>query len=67
MKSNGVSLLAAVAFFAVVMGSERCQAQVKRIGDTAENFELTNVMTNESVQLSDFEGSIVLLDFFFYW
>ena len=42
-------------------------AAEKSVGDTADNFVLTNVRTGEPVQLNDFEGSIIVLDFFSYW
>jgi hypothetical protein len=42
-------------------------AQEKQVGDVADDFELVNVLTGEPVRLTDFEGSIVFLDFFFYW
>ncbi|MCS1412209.1 MAG: Thiol-disulfide oxidoreductase ResA [Verrucomicrobia subdivision 3 bacterium] len=41
--------------------------QEKQIGDVADDFQLINVMTDETFRLSDLEGSIVVLDFFFYW
>ena len=37
------------------------------VGDIAENFELTDVISGDSIRLHDYRGSIVLLDFFFYW
>jgi hypothetical protein len=57
-----LSILAGMSF-----GSLAGKAQEKGIGDVADDFELINVMTGDPVRLSDFEGSIVLLDFFFYW
>ncbi len=42
-------------------------AQQKQVGEVADDFELVNVMTDEPVRLSDFEGSVVVLDFFSYW
>lgn len=42
-------------------------SQEKQVGDLADDFTLTNVKTGEVLSLRDFEGSIVLLDFFFYW
>ncbi len=42
-------------------------AQEKQVGEIADEFELFNVRTGEPVRLTDFEGSVVVLDFFFYW
>jgi len=39
----------------------------KVVGDSASNFSLINVRNGETVQLNDFAGSIVVLDFFSYW
>lgn len=49
------------------LGSFDGVAQEKRVGDVAEDFELVNAMNDEPVRLSDFEGSVVVLDFFSYW
>lgn len=43
------------------------QSERKRAGEVADLFELTNIRTGEPFNLSEAEGSIVLLDFFFYW
>ena len=42
-------------------------AQEKQVGEIADGFELFNVRTGEPVRLTDFEGSVVVLDFVFYW
>lgn len=36
-------------------------------GDIAANFTLTNRATGEAVSLYDYEGYVILLDFFAYW
>jgi hypothetical protein len=65
------SLRKEITFLAILVGlafgSYQSVAQEKQVGDVADDFELVNVMTGDPVRLSDFEGSIVLLDFFFYW
>ncbi len=63
----GRGFLLLVTMMTLSHGAERVAAQEKQLGDIADDFQLVNVMTNEPVSLSDFEGSIVLLDFFFYW
>lgn len=42
-------------------------AQLAGVGDLAEDFEVRNIRTNDPINLYDYEGSIVVLDFFFYW
>ncbi len=43
------------------------RGQTRQLGEVAANFQLTNVRTGQPFQLSDLEGSIIVLDFFFYW
>ena len=43
------------------------QSNRKNVGEVADLFELTNIRTGEPFDLSEAEGSIILLDFFFYW
>jgi cytochrome oxidase Cu insertion factor (SCO1/SenC/PrrC family) len=45
----------------------QAQSNRKTVGEVADLFELTNIRTDEPFNLSDAEGSIILLDFFFYW
>ena len=42
-------------------------AQVAKVGDTAEDFDITNRETGEALMLSDYEGHVVVLDFFAWW
>jgi len=63
--TSGASLFSAFLLWSVV--ESHTQAAVKKVGDIAENFELTNVISGDSTRLHDYRGSIVLLDFFFYW
>jgi cytochrome oxidase Cu insertion factor (SCO1/SenC/PrrC family) len=67
MKSLRIKLLFLAILAGMSLGSHQSAAQENQVGDVADDFELVNVMTGDPVRLSDFEGSIVLLDFFFYW
>jgi len=67
MKSLRKRILFLTILAGMSFGSLAGMAQENLIGDIADDFELVNVMTGDPVRLSDFEGSIVLLDFFFYW
>ena len=67
MKRLRTRLLAFTILAGLSLGSYQNVAQEKLVGDVADYFELVNVMTGDPVSLSDFEGSVVLLDFFFYW
>ena len=67
MKRLRTRLLAFTILAGLSLGSYQNVAQEKLVGDVADDFELVNVMTGDPVSLSDFEGSVVLLDFFFYW
>ena len=52
---------------AIALGQALGQAQVAKVGDTAEDFEITNRETGEPLRLSDYEGHVVVLDFFAWW
>ena len=67
MKSLRKRILFLTILAGMSFGSLAGMAQENLIGDIADDFELVNVMTGDPVRLSDFEGSSVLLDFFFYW
>lgn len=43
------------------------RAAVYKVGDTVENISLINRATGKPVQLTDFAGKIVLLDWFAWW
>ena len=62
---RGWAMLAVI--LGVVAGASLLQGQVKQVGDVADDFVLTNVLTGEPFRLSDHEGSVVVLDFFSYW
>ncbi|SVC31418.1 uncharacterized protein METZ01_LOCUS284272, partial [marine metagenome] len=61
----------ALSSFAVgaclLLGQALGQAQVAKEGDTAEDFEIPNRETGEPLMLSDYDGHVVVLDFFAWW
>ncbi len=65
--SWGAKIALAALFGGLSFGSVQGVAQQKQVGEVANDFQLINVMTEEPVRLSDFEGSVVVLDFFSYW
>ena len=52
---------------ASLIGFGQAKAQEKQVGGLADPFTLTNIVNEEPFDLNDLEGSIVVLDFFFYW
>ena len=51
----------------LLLGQVLGQAQITRVGDVAWDFEITNRETGEPLRLSDYEGHVVVLDFFAWW
>ena len=51
----------------LLLGQALGQAQVAKVGQVAEDFEITNRETGEPLRLSDFEGHVIVLDFFAWW
>lgn len=51
----------------MLLGQALGQAQITKVGQTAEDFEITNRETGEPLKLSDFEGHVIVLDFFAWW
>ena len=51
----------------LILGHVLGQAQVTKVGQAAEGFEITNRETGEPLRLSDYEGHVVVLDFFAWW
>ena len=51
----------------LLLGQALGQAQVAKEGDTAEDFEIANRETGEPLMLSDYDGHVVVLDFFAWW
>ena len=64
----GKWLLITIATVMWISATElQAQSDRKTVGEVADLFELTNIRTDEPFKLSEAEGSIILLDFFFYW
>ena len=42
-------------------------AQYAQVGDLAPDFNVPRYRSNESIRLTDFSGSIVVIDFFRWW
>ena len=61
------SLRALITVLAVLMLGATARAAVYKVGDPIENFSLVNRATGKPVQLTDFEGKIVVLDWFAWW
>ncbi len=51
----------------LLMSQALGQAQVAKVGDVVEDFEITNRETGELLRLSGYEGHVVVLDFFAWW
>ena len=62
------SVLSSLGLWAcLLLGQVLGQAQVTKVGQVAEDFEITNRQTGEPLRLSDYEGHVVVLDFFAWW
>ena len=57
-------LLFALAIF---KSASAASAALYKVGDVVENFSLINRDTGQAMQLTDFEGKIVLFDWFAWW
>ena len=53
--------------FSLLLGQSLGQAQSVKVGEVAEDFEITNRETGDPLKLSDYEGHIIVLDFFAWW
>jgi len=60
-------LIAVTAITWMTATNTQAQSNRKSVGEVADPFALTNIRTGEPFDLSEAEGSIILLDFFFYW
>lgn len=56
-----------VGLLAIALLPHFTNAQAVSVGEIAPNFTLKDRRTGEDVSLHDFEGKIVVLDFFAYW
>ena len=52
---------------ALFHGAHLANAALYKVGDVVQNFSLINRDTGQPMQLSDFEGKIVLFDWFAWW
>lgn len=59
------TLLRACLLFALLQSAARGAAY--RVGDVVENFSLVNRATGQPMQLTDFAGKIVVLEWFAWW
>ena len=57
----------AIATLGLLLTLLPARAAAYRVGDTVQNFALVNRATGQPVQLTDFAGKIVLLDWFAWW
>ena len=67
LKGGGITVRSLSVLFGLVLGQALGQAQPVKVGGVAEDFELTNRITEEPLKLSDYEGHVVVLDFFAWW
>lgn len=59
--------MAIVAMSWAAFPAMHAQSDRKTVGEIADTFQLTNIRTGNPFDLAEAEGSIILLDFFFYW
>jgi thiol-disulfide isomerase/thioredoxin len=67
MRIPSLQLLVTVAMLTVPPASLVTRAAIYQAGDVVENFSLVDRATGEPVQLTNFSGQIVLLDWFAWW
>ena len=51
----------------LLVGGFAVHAQVVRVGEVSRDFELTNRADQSPLKLSDYEGHVIVLDFFAWW
>ena len=59
---RGLSFIAALT-----LASSSISAQIYKVGDVVSNFTYSDRATGQPVKLTDFEGKIVLIEWFAYW
>jgi len=64
---TAVACLALLLSATATITPAMAQSNLKSVGDIAEPFELTDIRTDAPFHLNELEGTIILLDFFFYW
>ena len=57
----------ALAVGAMVCMSMSAGAQITPVGGIARDFHIVNHNTGQPLNLHDYQGSVILLDFFAYW
>jgi thiol-disulfide isomerase/thioredoxin len=67
MKPFHVRSIVALSFGLLLIPFQVAHAALYRAGDTVQNFSLVNRATGNPVQLTDFGGKIVVLDWFAWW
>ena len=60
----GRALKSVLVIFGLALGQALGQAQPVKVGEVSDDFEITNRETGEPLKLSDYEGHVVVLDFF---
>ena len=63
----GCALKSVLVIFGLALGQALGQAQPVKVGEVSDDFEITNRETGEPLKLSDYEGHVVVLDFFAWW
>ncbi len=51
----------------ILVGGFAAHAQVVRVGEVSRDFELTNRSDQSPLKLSNYEGHVIVLDFFAWW
>ena len=63
----GFVLKSVLVIFGLALGQALGQAQPVKVGEVSDDFEITNRETGEPLKLSDYDGHVVVLDFFAWW
>ena len=63
----GRALKSVLVIFGLALGQALGQAQPVKVGEVSDDFEITNRETGEPLKLSDYDGHVVVLDFFAWW
>ena len=63
----GFALKSVLVIFGLALGQALGQAQPVKVGEVSDDFEITNRKTGEPLKLSDYDGHVVVLDFFAWW
>ena len=63
----GFALKSVLVIIGLALGQALGQAQPVKVGEVSDEFEITNRETGEPLKLSDYDGHVVVLDFFAWW